>query len=173
MGTNMLRARSIALFPFALLLTACSSSSNGDSSEITGTALAEVTNAPVSVRCAIIKVAGSKTVTQSFDIAPETSSVFDLQGLPFGKDTFTAKAYTTGCAAVTASSPATWVSDSVVADVEANQPPTVTLQMVSPDGGGATVGLNFPTPRGTITEFPLPSAGSNPSEIATGPDGNL
>jgi virginiamycin B lyase len=155
------------------LLTACSAkTANGTRDlEDTGTATAEVTLAPTSAQCAVLEVIGKKTVTQAFDLAPETSTVFDLQQLPFGKDRFSAKAYATACASVLPTTPPSFVSDTVVADVEPGLSPSVTLQMAPPNGS-ATVGLNFPTPSGTITEFAL-RAGVLPNAIATGPDGNL
>jgi len=173
----MLRCPTSAICPLALVLAACSSAGSADHSdhsELTGTAVAEVTLAPTTARCAIIKVVGKSTVTQSFDIAPETSTVLDLQGLPFGQDKFSAKAYPVTCSAVTPSTPPSWISEPVVADVEPNAAPTVTLQMYAPDAGGsATVGLNFPAPPGAVTEFAVPTASSLPYGITPGSDGNL
>jgi streptogramin lyase len=175
----MLHTQASALFrfaplaPFALGLTACSAGTGYGTGglEDTGTATAEVTLAPTSVQCAVLEVVGTKTVTQAFELAPETSTVFDLQKLPFGQDQFSAKAYATPCGSVMRNTPPSFVSDTVVADVERGLSPSVTLQMAPPNGS-ATVGLNFPTPTtGTITEFLQGQV--PPNAIATGSDGNL
>ena len=171
----MIHHRPRAFFSLALALTACSSAggNSGSDDELTGTATAAVTLAPTNVLCVSIKVVGKKTVKVSYDVAPETSTVFTLTGLPFGKDAFSATAYSVACSDVTVKTPPTYLSDTVYADVQPNNSPAVTLQMVSPEGGGAVVGLNFPTPSGTFNEFSSPTPNSDPNRLATGPDGNV
>lgn len=162
----------------ALVLVACGASPVGDPGnglEDTGSATAAINLAPTNVQCVTIKVVGKRTVDFSFNVAPQTSTVFDLQGLPFGKDSFSAKAYAQPCATVISTTPPSYLSDTVTATVDANVSPTIALQMAppQPDAGTATVGLDFPmmTPP-KVTEFPLTPI-SNPATIVTGPDGNL
>jgi streptogramin lyase len=141
-----------------------------------GVVIADIQQAPANARCIVITVTGgATTVTRQFNIAPQTSSVFSLTGLPVGDDTFTANAFATACAQVTASSAPSWVSDPIVATVTADAPASVTFVMRPADAGGAAgVGVDFPTPgTGKVTEFALPPALGFPNAIATGADGNL
>jgi streptogramin lyase len=167
-----------AVFPM-LLCSACSSGAGAD--EPIGVARAQLTLAPTDAKCLVIQAQGSTTVTQQFSVSPEANSVFDLNGLPLGVDSFTAKAYNVACSAINGAAP-TYASAAVIATVAASGTPvSLTFQMlpVAPAGGGATVGLNFvPSTHGVVTEFALPGVGAGvlslpsfPLRIAAGPGG--
>jgi streptogramin lyase len=167
----------------ALALTACSlvglagcADGSAPPTDDVGQVVAEIQQAPANARCIVITVTGGgSTVTRQFNVAPETTSVFTLTGLPVGTDTFTANAFAVSCAQVIASTPPTYVSNPIVATVSADAPISITLVMqLAGVGGMANVGVDFPKPStGTITELPLPAMTTDPISIATGPDGNL
>jgi len=162
----------------SLALVACG---HGPSGPGTGTAKVSFELIPSDVACIVINVVGSdggttadggSTFTKAFQVAPQANSTFSLTGLPLGNDTFSAQAYTAseGCPPVTGL-PAAYSSNAAVAFVTTNPPVNVTLYMGGTTGEGV-VTIDFPVPPGTVTEFPLPDAGS-PFGIASGPDGNL
>ncbi|MEA2701222.1 MAG: hypothetical protein QOI66_5493, partial [Myxococcales bacterium] len=49
-----------------------------------GTVVAEIRLAPPDARCVQLKSVGTTTVTQSFDVVPEETSVLTLRNLPAG-----------------------------------------------------------------------------------------
>jgi virginiamycin B lyase len=169
----------------ALLLTvgtvggaACSSgpeartANSGD--ELTGTAQAELQQAPANVRCVTIQVSnGTSSVAPSFNVSPQMSTQFALKGLPLGMDTFQATASTAACSNGGAV-PAVFASSPVTANVANGMSPTVALQMQAvTDGGSASVGVDFPpSTSGVVTDFPVP-AGFAANAVTNGPDGNL
>jgi streptogramin lyase len=142
--------------------------------ENVGKATAAITLAPGSAKCVVFKVSGTTTVARQFDVAPDTSTFFDLAGLPLGMDVFNASAYGSVCSQI-GTTPATWISSPITANVSASAPVSLNFVMVpNVDAGSAGVSLTFPTPNhGVVTEFSLPSATSKPDGIAAGPDGNL
>ena len=107
-----------------------------------GKATVQLSLAPPGVVCVLIQVSGATTVTRAFDVAPEANTVFALDGLPLGNDTFTALAYSTPCAAAGAAS-AAWSSLSRTATIAPNVVARVTLEM-SQDAGFGVVGVDFP-----------------------------
>jgi hypothetical protein len=110
-----------------------------------GEATVAISLAPPSARCFVIEVSGSQEVTRQFDVVQERSSVFVLDGLPLGADTFTANAYPFACAGLggDAATAATWVSDPVTVTIVAGAVVAVTLEMhpaqqsSEPDAGRA------------------------------------
>jgi virginiamycin B lyase len=152
----------------------CSSAPATWSVEDVGMAQGKINLAPGNAQCAVIKVAGTKTVTKDIDLEPAATTVFVLSGLPLGKDVFTANVYAQTCAKLASADTATWVSDPVTANVTSSAPVDITFKMVpAGQGGTANVGLDFPAPN-TIAEFALPDGpNSQPEFIAAGPDGNL
>jgi virginiamycin B lyase len=164
-------------FPFLVLLalpmmTMAACAAPGATDGI-GTAYAEVRLAPADARCLVLKTVGTTTVSQSFDIKPLGTTVLPLKGLPVGSDTISATAFNVVCASVTASTPATYVSDPVTVNVTTSAPVNVSFTMrpaATTGSGMATV--DFPAFHGVITEFPL-AASAGPTAITNGPDGAL
>ena len=124
---------------YLAVLAGCSA--QGTSVRLLGSATAQLELAPTGVGCVVIQVVGAVTVTQQFDVAPQGNSVFALDGLPLGSDTFTAKAYAVPCSQ-SAAAAATYVSNSVVATVTTDVPVPVTLDMMR-GAGEATVRVEF------------------------------
>jgi streptogramin lyase len=144
--------------------------------EALGSATAELKLVPVDVKCIELQVyplgAPGNALLFHFDVPPEGSTTFRLNGLPLGTDVFSASAYTVPCASAVGVTPP-WTCDPVQALVAGDAPVTVTLVMnpAAPAAGGAVVGVDFPsgTPRNVVTEFTATAA----QRIAPGPDGNL
>jgi streptogramin lyase len=186
----MHRASVTLLFAASLgALAACSSapsatdgavgtgSGGASHAPVVGSATVTIKLAPTSVSCVSITTVGTTQTTQSFEVTPEQETVFSLASLPLGVDTFTALAYPIPCAQVGgdgATGPS-YVSQVVTATVVAGSPVNITFEMEPVDDGGTgTAGIDFPTlTAGTVTLFPTPTAGSEPTGIAAGPDGNL
>ncbi len=106
-----------------------------------GVATAQLELAPTGVACIVLQAVGSTTVTQAFGVVPQGNSVFALEGLSLGNNTFTAASYSVPCANSGGTTP-TYVSNSVVATVTADVPVHVTLQMNDGAGEG-TVRVAF------------------------------
>jgi virginiamycin B lyase len=155
----------------ALAFAGCSGASPDNHGEDVGRATADIKLTPLNVQCIQFNVNG---VIEKFPVTPNTSSVFDLTGLPIGTDTFTVTAFNVPCAQTATATP-TFTSNQVVAMVTTGTPPMLafTMSPVTDAGGGAMASVDFPQSTAhTITEFPAPS-GINPGSIVTGPDGAL
>jgi alpha-tubulin suppressor-like RCC1 family protein len=124
----------------AALLAGCSQP--GSDLDRLGSATAQIVFAPTGVGCVVIQVVGGSTLTRQFDVAPQGNTVFALEGLPLGNDTFTAQAYSMQCS-LRSGAAAAWVSSSVVAKVTANESVRVTLDM-SDGAGEGIVAVAFP-----------------------------
>jgi virginiamycin B lyase len=160
----------IALAFLAIAPLAACAEAPDSTSEALGTVVAEIRLAPPDARCLQVKVVGTATVTQSFDVVPEETSVLTLRNLPVGNLTVSATAFNVACSAVAATTVATYVADPVMVTVMPPAPVTLTLLMrPAAITGNATV--EFPT-RAQVTEFTL-NGMSGPSGITSGPDGNL
>lgn len=157
------------------LALACSdrSSSPDQPDEALGEVQAALTNAPPSVRCIIITAAGSTfTGQQAFSLGGGPSATFRMTGLELGWDQFSAMAFPGNCNSLDGIA-ASFVSDPVWVEVSA-RPNTVMLNM-RPSGstGDSTVSISFPTPRGQLTQYAIPSNKTSGSAIISGGDGNL
>jgi hypothetical protein len=103
-----------------LALAACSGGDpNAPGNEDTGEVTLSVINAPPDASCLQVQAVGGRSVTKSFDLIPGQQAVFTLNGLALGPNTFTEQAFASSCAAVTASSVATWLSDPAIATLQA------------------------------------------------------
>jgi len=152
-------------------LGACADSSPAPlESDTLGTVVAEIRLAPPDARCIQLKSVGATTVTQSFDVVPEATSVLTLRNLAAGNVAVSAVAFNVACPSVTATTVATYVSDPVTVTVMPPAPVNVALLM-RPAAITGTATIEFPT-RGQVTEIPL-SGISGAAGITSGPDGNL
>jgi hypothetical protein len=131
-----MNTKTIAALAWGLAAAGCGSA---QSNEPAGTASLAIDSPPQDGTCIQVVVAGSRTVSRFFDVAPGAYSVFTLDGLPLGPDTFTASAYGGACSGVSGASVANWVSDPVVAYVTVSPPVSVTLAMHRNGNAGVTV----------------------------------
>jgi hypothetical protein len=140
----------------ALCLVGCASAGPG-LEEMNGTAAVAITNAPADGTCVRITVTGSRTVERLFDVMVGASTIFALDGLPLGSDTFKANAFGGACASVTPMSTPNWVSDPVVQVVTVAPPASVPLVMKR--NGMANVSVDFPNePDGSVADAGSPDA---------------
>lgn len=126
-------------------------SSGGDGSEgLVGVATLAVSAAPSDVNCIRITVAGARTVVQNLPVMPGQSTVFPLNGLPVGNDTFTGEGFGGACPPA-AGAVANWASAPTPATVTVNPPVNVTITMVR--NGRSTVGVDFQDDSGSCTDM--------------------
>lgn len=135
-----------------------------------GAVTAEIRLAPPDARCIQLKIVGTTTVTQSFDVVPEATSVLTLRNVPPGSVMVSATGFNAACPSVTATTVAIYVADPTPVTVTPGAPVNVTLQM-RPAVITGTATIEFPT-RGQVTEFAL-NGTSGAFGITSGPDGNL
>jgi hypothetical protein len=146
-----------------LLSTACSDSERNRHEDV-GEAQVELTNTPSDVRCVRLTVDGpSRTDVRKFPVTTGQRSVFRLEGLPVGKDTFTAHAFAATCENLNAGADPTWYSEPVVANIKAAALTHVAIKMIH--NGKASVGIDFGDGNGpTGPTDPPPDGGVHSSE---------
>jgi virginiamycin B lyase len=173
-GGGRLGVRLVVLAGFA----ACGVPQADDSGLKDGAGMASVrfdlTQAPASARCAVISAEPDmgSIVTSSFELGPAQPGLFSIQGLPTGMVTLTERIFTVSCAVLTTELPA-WESDPVAVTLRAGVALDVTFSLhLVGAGGQVSVVSDFPRTQPVMTEFAL-AAGSVPSRIAPGVDGNL
>jgi hypothetical protein len=128
--------------------------------ENVGQAEVALTNTPNDVKCVRLTVEGpSRTDVRKFSLTTGQRAVFKLQGLPVGKDTFSADAFNVSCDQSLHGVSPTWYSEPVVAELRPGVVTHVTLKMIR--NGRATVGIDFGDDNG-------PSGGGDPP-----PDGGV
>jgi virginiamycin B lyase len=166
-----LARNTLTLLLAAVTLAACGDSQPAESD--TGAVVAEVKLAPTDARCIQLKSVGATTVTQSFDVAPTSTTVLTMKNLPVGAVSITASAYNVACASVVAGTTvAVYISDPVMVNVTLNGPVGATFVMrpnLTAGTGPATI--EFPS-TAQVTETLL-TATASPAGIALGPDGAL
>jgi hypothetical protein len=171
-----------SLASLALVVAAGCSLNDGP---MLGVATATITVVPPMVSCIQITVAGSRTVTRSFDVQAGKPSIENLAGLPVGAVTFTGAAFGQSCALVTGSSVPSWLSDATPATLFAGQVASVTLVMKKNaaanvgvdfvddgDGGAPPSGDGGPGPVLDLSSPPNADGGlpPPPADLATSPD---
>jgi hypothetical protein len=147
MMRRFLHPGSLALTAAALVsVIGCSMNGGGETDDDEDTGMAQIAISQVpsdgSVGCISVTAEGSFTVTESVDVTPGQSTVIDMKHLPVGTVSFTGDAYQGPCAAVTAATEPTWISDPVLASVSHVQP--VTVHLVMKKNGKADVDVDFP-----------------------------
>ena len=145
-----------------LLSTGCSESEQSRHEDV-GEAQIELTNTPSDVRCVRLTVDGpSRSDVRKFPVTTGQRSVFRLEGLPVGKDTFTAHAFAATCENLNAGADPTWYSEPVAANIKAGVLTHVALSMIH--NGKATVGIDFGDGNGPKGSDPPPDGGVHSSE---------
>ena len=147
----------VGLLAGALLAAqGCSSSeSTGEQSDVAaedmGSVSIELKRAPNDAACLRLTADGATTVAHTFDLTPGQASTLSMGGLPLGQVVFTAEAFSSACASVTAQSIATYNSDAVTAMIQPNITASIALGLHTP--GSANVAVDFPSCDGTAGEW--------------------
>jgi hypothetical protein len=103
-----------------------------------------VAAAPAGVGCARVSVAGStRTTVRTIDITPGVATSVTLSGLPTGMVSVTADAFAETCAALTATSTATWSSDPVSLTLTPGV--AVPIQLVMRQNGRILLSIDWDT----------------------------
>ncbi len=99
---------------------------------------------PDDVSCIqVVAVGPQRSALRSFNVAATNSSIFlKVTGLPLGAISFSASAYSQGCAVVTNNTAASWLSDAVLASVAAGRVGDVLLSMHR--NGATNIVIDFP-----------------------------
>ena len=116
--------------------------SGGDGEEAVGAAQFAVKVVPSDVQCIQVNAVGSRSLSSSFDVKPNQAAQLTMPGLPAGSVTFTAVAFATPCAQVSATSVPTYSSAPTVGQVIPGGVIQVTLVMTQ--SGSAVIGIEFP-----------------------------
>ncbi|HXU71453.1 MAG TPA: hypothetical protein VN947_19105 [Polyangia bacterium] len=112
-----------------------------------GDAVARITSVPPMVGCVSITAAGSRSVTNNFNVTPGQSATLTIKNLPTGNVSFTAAAFSSACNAI-AGTQANWFSGApFVANISAGV--VTSLMLTLEPTGGAVIGINFDTDGGT------------------------
>jgi hypothetical protein len=109
--------------------------------EEVGVVSVAITLVPADVGCVRITVAGTRTVSQSFDVTAGASSVLTMSGTPTGAVTVSGDAFAGACAAVGPQSSPNWTGDPVMAQVASDAVASVSLVMRR--NGRIAVGVDF------------------------------
>src|SRR5262245_11690127 len=130
--------RAATVMVLAVGLGACQAGADRD----VGVIQVEIASAPSGVACLEVTVAGgSATVARTLSLTPGAPTMQMLAGLPTGGVTVTARAFDVACASVTASSPASWVSDPVTTTLTAGA--VVPVQLVMRRGGRIDISVDW------------------------------
>jgi hypothetical protein len=145
-------------------LLGCASETGGAGDDVGGNSSAgnslgaiqiAVVSAPSNLSCLRVTITGNVTSVQFLSVTPGSTTQFSLMGLPTGAVTVHAEGFNSACTAVTMTSIASWISNTVSATLVAGVPSTVALTMTP--NGTATVQINFPTPTTTTTDTTPPT----------------
>jgi hypothetical protein len=118
-----------------------------------GDAVARITSVPPMVGCVSITAAGSRNVTNNFNVTPGQPATLTMKNLPTGNVSFTAAAFSSACNAI-AGTQANWFSGApFVANISAGV--VTSLMLTLEPTGGAVIGINFDTDGG----FPVGDGG--------------
>src|SRR5262245_34896895 len=145
-------------------LAGCSDDGDGRAEDL-GQAEVALGTAPSDVKCLRLTVEGPKrTDVRKFPLTAGQRSTFRLNGLPVGKDTFTAHAFDVKCDDINTGVTATWYSDPVVAQIRAGVMTRVSISMSH--NGGASVGIDWGDGNGSSDDDPPLEGGVQSSDPA-------
>jgi hypothetical protein len=141
-GETMNLTRTTALLVSCVAAIAACSSKGPDSSssEEVGQASVAIEAAPADAACVEIDVTGARTIVVRKDVMPGQMTIFTLNGLPIGTDTFSGATFPVPCAMVPGQTP-NWIADPVQAFLSIGSVAPVTLTMHR--NGQASVGVNY------------------------------
>ena len=134
----------------SIALVGCvAGSTGGDGTDgPVGDAVARITQVPPMVGCVTITVAGSRTVTDRFNVTSGQPATLTLKNLPVGDDSFSSAAYANACNAIAGTQPS-WASTApFIAPI--TQGGVTALALTLEPTGGAVIGINFDTDGGTV-----------------------
>ncbi len=117
-----------------------------------------LSSVPVDAACLKVTVAGSRTVSKSFDLTPGPAPTLSMDRLPVGAVKVDALGYSQPCSAVTSSTVATFVTEKpVTARIDALEVAKILLKLLR--NGRAQVSIDFEPP-------PWMSTARNPIDLA-------
>jgi len=123
---------------------ACEGGGARRSDDQAGSIALAVSGAPAGVGCLSVTVAGAtRTVTRSLDVTPGVAISSTLSGLPTGAVAVTANAFAEACAAVVATSVATWNSDPIMVTLVAGI--AVPIQLIMRQNGLIEISVDWET----------------------------
>lgn len=135
----------------------------------TGSVQIALTNVPAGVGCLRLTLVGPTTVQRSFDVAPNQTSILNVDDLPPGPMTLSADAFTTACAGISPTAIGAWISPKQTTTILTGGLTFVTLTMER--SGQACVSVDFPQDAFT-TDAGTPAAPAGPTTtITAGPTG--
>ena len=169
-----MRATAIVTGVVLLAMAGCGVGGDDASGADVGELKADLKLAPSEARCVVFSfVRNGPATTRAFDVAPDSSTAFNLQGLPLGTSTVTVTAFSVSCEQRNGVAP-TWRSNAVDVTFSGAGPVSAMFVMVDlREMGQLVASVDFPAQRhGVVTEFSLPM--NDPADgITAGPDGNL
>ncbi len=128
---------------FGAAFAACSSDgAEQGQTEDSGQLSLAITSVPADVACVRVSVQGSRSVSQSFDVAAGSNATYQLAKLPLGIVTVAAEAFPQACKKVAAGAVPAYVTESPVSvRVDASVVNTVALKLIR--NGRIGVGIDF------------------------------
>ena len=128
---------------FGAAFAACSSDgAEQGQTEDSGQLSLAITSVPADVACVRVSVQGSRSVSQSFDVAAGSNATSQLAKLPLGIVTVAAEAFPQACKKVAAGAVPAYVTESPVSvRVDASVVNTVALKLIR--NGRIGVGIDF------------------------------
>ncbi len=104
-----------------------------------------LSSVPADAACLQVSIAGSRTVTKSFDLTPNTSPKLAVSGLPVGAVKVDANAFASKCSKVTTSSAPNWVLEKpVTARIDDLEVAKILLKLIRNGRGELTVDFEAP-----------------------------
>jgi len=135
----------------------CNAYEEGDIDAV-GEVEVALTNAPKDVACLVVEVQGERTNRRPFEVTTGKKQVFRMSGLPVGKVSVTADAFSVDCDDVSSGAQPTWFSEAVAARIRADRVTQISLAMVH--NGQATVSVDFDEEHGNSGSEPELEGGS-------------
>jgi Calcineurin-like phosphoesterase len=142
-----------------LSLASCSGA-EGDAPGDVGADLEDVgslelmlSSVPADAACLQVSIAGSRTVSKSFDLTPGTSPKLTVSGLPVGAVKVDANAYSSKCSKVAASSVPNWILEkTLTARIDDLDVTKILLKLIRNGRGELTVDFEAPPWLSTSTQ---------------------
>lgn len=123
-------------------LISCGNTTTVAQDEELGTISVALTKVPSDATCVRVTVAGARTVVRSFDVSPGADATFNITAVPAGIVQVSGEAFAGACAAVSASSVPTYLTEAPVpVRVDRSDIVKVLLKLIR--NGRLSIGLDF------------------------------